>query len=427
MKSIIQHLSIMSIGVTVLAACSNDGDLEIAEICEEPTAHTVTVRLDISRSGFDDDGDSRAASYAWNDGDVVYLRFNTDNGVVIGNATYKAEQGDWTVNYYGTLGTSSTVEVTHFSSLPLCDGDVVELSSNTAIYQDLQATYAYAERTLSISANLLPITSRIRLKGVEKQDYASVGGLTHYAAYDISSGEFTTDTRFVHLYASADLYTDYVYGVCTDSDTRQIKVNRDGDVYTMSCPADMLQVGKSGWIDIPTTASHNGWTAKRVCGVENGHLWVDLGLPSGTKWADENVGADLAQYQDDLDVSNVYGGYYTYSERITIGASWGGNWHIPTPEQVDELRNYGIWSWTEDYFGGLTSFCGYEIEGVSGEYFFLPAAGGHRPITGIGEYGYYYTSGTTTNTYLLDFSCTEIRMYNGGYFYNGCSIRPVID
>ena len=30
-------------------------------------------------------------------------------------------------------------------------------------------------------------------------------------------------------------------------------------------------------------------------GVEDGHTWIDLGLPSGIKWASANIGASLPQ------------------------------------------------------------------------------------------------------------------------------------
>lgn len=39
--------------------------------------------------------------------------------------------------------------------------------------------------------------------------------------------------------------------------------------------------------------------------IENGHEWVDLGLPSGTKWATCNVGASVPEQ---------YGNYYAWGE-----------------------------------------------------------------------------------------------------------------
>lgn len=37
-----------------------------------------------------------------------------------------------------------------------------------------------------------------------------------------------------------------------------------------------------------------------MTGTENGHVWVDLGLPSGTKWATMNVGANSPEESGDF-------------------------------------------------------------------------------------------------------------------------------
>ena len=84
----------------------------------------------------------------------------------------------------------------------------------------------------------------------------------------------------------------------------------------------------------------------------NGHEYVDLGLPSGTKWATMNVGASS---------ETDYGNYYQYGKgaaqyAATSGDSnysgtedpldssvdtavqvWGGQWHMPTIAQIEEL------------------------------------------------------------------------------------------
>ena len=76
---------------------------------------------------------------------------------------------------------------------------------------------------------------------------------------------------------------------------------------------------------------------------------VDLGLPSGTKWADRNVGAHA--YYDD-------GGYYQWgartpaeayygsTENITIESghdtayeNWGNPWRMPSPAEFSELTS----------------------------------------------------------------------------------------
>ena len=47
------------------------------------------------------------------------------------------------------------------------------------------------------------------------------------------------------------------------------------------------------------------WEESKGTGTANGHEWVDLGLPSGTKWATTNVGASTPE---------GYGNYYAWGE-----------------------------------------------------------------------------------------------------------------
>ena len=79
---------------------------------------------------------------------------------------------------------------------------------------------------------------------------------------------------------------------------------------------------------------------------------VDLGLPSGTLWARYNVGAtsetdygDYYQYGKGADDYSVTSGQSIYSgtenplatSADTAAQVWGGNWHIPTTAQCQEL------------------------------------------------------------------------------------------
>lgn len=93
--------------------------------------------------------------------------------------------------------------------------------------------------------------------------------------------------------------------------------------------------------------------------------YVDLGLPSGTLWKDQNEG----------------GGFYTYDQAL---AKFGNN--LPTKEQLEELKNSCWWTWNGN---------GYKVEGPSGESIVLPAAG-YRYCDGsvydVGWDGYYWSS-----------------------------------
>ena len=139
----------------------------------------------------------------------------------------------------------------------------------------------------------------------------------------------------------------------------------------------------------------------------NGHDWVDLGLPSGTKWATCNVGATIPE---------GYGNYYAWGETttktsydqsnsVTYGqpmsdisgnatydaarANWGSTWRMPTYEEMEELYNNCTWTWTTQ--SGVT---GYRVTGSNGNSIFLPAAGYCDGTSryGVGESGDYWSS-----------------------------------
>ena len=140
---------------------------------------------------------------------------------------------------------------------------------------------------------------------------------------------------------------------------------------------------------------------------------IDLGLPSGTKWASWNVGASKPE---------EYGGYYAWGETeekdyydwstyiYCDGSSstchhigddiagteydvahvkWGGSWRMPTREQQDELRKNCTREWTQQ-----NSVNGIRVTGPNGNSIFLPAAGNRWPggLYREGSDGYYWSS-----------------------------------
>ncbi len=130
-------------------------------------------------------------------------------------------------------------------------------------------------------------------------------------------------------------------------------------------------------------------------GELNGHQWVDLGLPSGTKWATCNVGAssseDHGEYFAWAEVTPVLdktspknkprgkwmsgiGGSPTYDAAT---ARWGEGWRMPTKTDFQELIDHCTWEWT--YLGRIRG-CKVTSK-INGNYIFLPAAGVMTPNT----------------------------------------------
>jgi len=173
--------------------------------------------------------------------------------------------------------------------------------------------------------------------------------------------------------------------------------------------------------------------------IYNGHQYVDLGLPSGTKWATMNVGASS---------ETDYGNYYQYGRgaaqyAATSGDSlysgtedplatsadtaaqvWGGSWHMPTRAQMQELTANTTYEWTT-----INGVNGGKFTATNGNYVFFPAAGNwvNGSQYNIGNVCCYWGSSPngSDNAYVL-------RFYNGGegvYSDNrnyGYSVRPVV-
>lgn len=127
-------------------------------------------------------------------------------------------------------------------------------------------------------------------------------------------------------------------------------------------------VSAQGKIERPSSSSKSAKTT----GTLNGHNYVDLGLPSGTKWATCNIGTDKFDYYGDYFVwgnprvitnDNVswnlrpqYYGQSSFSglaEYDPARALWRGRWQTPSKEAFEELMEYCTFTWTDEYDGGV--------------------------------------------------------------------------
>lgn len=178
---------------------------------------------------------------------------------------------------------------------------------------------------------------------------------------------------------------------------------------------------------------------------------IDLGLPSGTKWAPFNVDATKPE---------EYGGYYAWGETETkewyswstyehcdgtketchdIGENisgtkydvahvkWGHGWHMPTLDQIDELVDHCTMEWTS-----VNGVNGAMITGPNGNKIFLPAAGyatGNQ-IYKPGIYGLYKSGslypGDLQESIILN-ADQDGFVWIGIWNSLGHPVRPVLD
>lgn len=149
----------------------------------------------------------------------------------------------------------------------------------------------------------------------------------------------------------------------------------------------------------------------------NGHSYVDLALPSGTKWAKCNIGAaketdngTYFQYGKGNKPYQMTSGETNYDgdenplahSADTATITWQGErtrdrrylmtWHMPTEKQIDELLNNTVCTWEKNY--NKSGKSGLKFTGYNNQYIFIPMSGAY--VDGAfdeeGEKCYFWSS-----------------------------------
>lgn len=142
--------------------------------------------------------------------------------------------------------------------------------------------------------------------------------------------------------------------------------------------------------------------------------YVDLGLPSRTRFADRNYGAEKPE---------DYGLLYPHKETENLKFDDGAR--MPTKDDFLELRKYCYWTWTEK-----NGIYGYEVKSkVNGNSIFLPAAGNGygTSLNYVSSGGYYWSSSlySSAGAYYLDFYSRGIGPQDYDLRFYGFSVRAV--
>ena len=188
----------------------------------------------------------------------------------------------------------------------------------------------------------------------------------------------------------------------------------------------------------------------------NGYEYVDLGLPSGLKWATCNVGAtspeqaglyfawgetvgytrEHVENRKHLFSNKVYkaGPAASISADLTLEqdaahVNLGGKWRMPTKAECKELLDNCNVVWTDDYNGTRVTGKVFTSK-LNGNSVFFPAAGRcyNSSVDAVGLFGFYLSASWYSSSDNL-----VLALYSGdnvlGHFdrYYGLSVRGVCE
>ena len=454
------HLTInrSNTGIDTQTACNSyewiDGVTYI-ESTNEPTFtltnatgcdSVVTLHLTINHSNTGIDEQTACDSYTWIDG-VTYTASTNDPTFTLTNAT----GCDSVVTLHLTINHSNTGidEQTACDSYTWIDGVTYTASTNDPTFTLTNAAGCDSVVTLHLTMVCPPTVQTDAATGISSTGATLNGNVT-------SDGWATvTDRGFMYGTSANNLSQTVQSGSGTGSFTASLTGLTSGTTYYYKAYATNSEGTAYGEVMSFTTTA-------LTTGTLNGYDWVDLGLPSGTRWATCNVGASTPEGYGDYfawgettaktsynwstyrycNGSNTtltkycnnssYGNNGFTDNRTTLEASddaatanWGSDWRMPTYDELNELKNNCTVTWTTQ--NGVN---GRLFTGPNGNSIFLPAAGdrGDSDLYGAGSLGGCWSSslytGYTGSAWNLDFNSGDYGMYSDYRCY-GLAVRAV--
>ena len=339
--------------------------------------------------------------------------------------------------------------------------------------------------------------SKLDIDSFNPQDYDKYGpraNSKHIASSAI--GTYNTEWKDYTVHCDNGAHS-LIFVFTTDSPCNE---NEYGEI---AIPKKYVTYSVKKGDEIPTTYATDGKSAKIINGqptkmeykaitLPNGNVildmtdtqktqltinteYVDLGLPSGLKWAKCNVGAEkesdygimFAWGQTDNAVATNFvdyknypyswatyehcnGSYNTLTKYNNTGSYgtvdnittlepgddaatqiMGGGWRVPTHTEIQELLKKTNQEWVTNYNGTGVNGMKFTHKTDTSKYIFIPAAGycNGGSVYRVGNYGYVWGSSLSTsypyNACYLSFSSGNCRMYGDGSRYRGQSVRGV--
>lgn len=463
------YIIFLCIAAVLLSCTNDDNNMEESMPAGVPMTFNITV---------DEGATTRANKTAWASGDKIYVFFN-------GLATkYLVLTYDGTA--WSNASGGGTLESTDFSGLGT--------KTLTAVHFPVAVDVAYADSKFSFTSGGKPVYNfylfeagkAYTVEGTTVTASLSMGKPAnmvqiHVAGIQGSVGDYTFGCSKIKPVACASVGTDgtitesvlqagaRVSGVADsdggifagqltsmDATDYVFSVASNTQIYSLTRTGKALTTGKMYNFPALSETGGSNWAVTDVS-----TLYVDLGLPSGTKWAKYNVGAtsetgkgDYFAYGEIQPKSNydwstyLYGtGMYDVIKYTASGytvlqpeddvaySTLGGKFRMPTNAELDELKSTTNcdWSWQSNYNG--SGINGYlvtsKIAGYTSNSIFLPATGwmDGSTLKDTSNGSYRSSNLDTSNPYsagYLIFKPEAVDWDKVGRFRDdGLSVRPV--
>lgn len=250
------------------AACQQVEDtLEQPVQAAEDAMYHYEMQLDCEMPSFDSGADSRAVSYtSWENNATLFIRFKNGSKWIIGQAIYSASENIWNVGTYEALPTISgeeTCEIYYFVGAKGSSSTAITMDERTACYMTKTGKYKHSTATsIGLSAVLDKMTWRLRFKGNAGTTISlpsNNNDINYFSSFSLTNGNFNSGAKDISLTVASDGYTPYIYGSFKNTGDNVLSVYNGTDGFSRQLSSSNLGVGESGYLNIPTTTSHNGW------------------------------------------------------------------------------------------------------------------------------------------------------------------------
>lgn len=372
-------------------------------------------------------------------------------------AAYKLDPANYTASDLLIATNLSGVKATGGSVVLTFDHAMAKLTVNLKFRNEFAATPAVSSVTATAydSATVNYLTKEVTVAGTVAAVNIPASTASVPQGYALSFSGLQVPQEGVRIVTVIIGGKEYVYEAAADIPL----VSGQYTTLDLVLGKDKIELSSVSVADWTAGADLTGGEAM-LQNAHNGHEYVDLGLPSGLKWATCNVGASAPEEYGDYfawgDTVPCYSsqdpltwrenktkGYswasYTWCNgslttltkycsksefgkdgytdaRTTLdpeddaaGYQWGGSWRMPAKADIDELiatkdnaTDY-TWTWCD---GSTTKYAGTDVAGwrivrnSTGATLFLPTAGCRldTSLYYVGSYGGYWSSSLHTGS-----------------------------